>query len=149
MQHARTVVAVTLWHGDQIALLRRSRRVTSDAGLWQCVTGYLEVGFDPSGQALQEVLEETGAARSALHRFEQADTVRLVDGADRGWIIHRFAAETISTTLDLNWEHDAYAWVDPDHLPVARVAWLPLAIARLVRGSAESGRRDGPPSLGP
>jgi 8-oxo-dGTP pyrophosphatase MutT (NUDIX family) len=141
MHHGRLVVAVTLWHGDRIALLRRSSRVTSDPGLWHCVTGYLGLGSDPSEQALLEVLEETGVSRSMLSRFEPAPTVRLHDDANRVWTIHRFAAETMSRRLELNWEHDAYAWVAPKELPVAHVLWLPRAIARLGRtcGASNTG----------
>ncbi len=57
---------LVLWHDGAVCLLRRSRRVGSDAGLWHCITGYLESGASPEMQARTELFEETGLSAHRL-----------------------------------------------------------------------------------
>ncbi len=48
------------------------------------------------------------------------------------WIVHPFLFETASPSLQLDWEHDEYRWIDPaeldssDCVPWIRDVWLAL-----------------------
>jgi 8-oxo-dGTP pyrophosphatase MutT (NUDIX family) len=60
--------------GPQILLLRRAPdRILP--GLWQCVSGSLEVGERVAAGALRELQEETGFDRSTIEAFFDLDLV--------------------------------------------------------------------------
>lgn len=129
----RQVVAAVLTHRGQICLLRRSDAVSSDRGMWHCVTGYLPPGTQPLEQAIIEITEETGLTRSDISLRRRGQTQLLPD--HRGgpaWRVFPFAFETSSTRIRLNWEHDRYCWTRlplPAHRP--GVSWLPCVLAAL------------------
>ncbi|MBR8640473.1 NUDIX domain-containing protein [Streptomyces tuirus] len=131
-RHRGTVVAVVLsWRG-RVGLFKRSRDVGHDAGLWHCITGYLDGSrsADEEGsaraQALLELFEETGIAVTDLVGFRGGRVLELSDDRGGHWRVYTFRAETERRLLRLNWEHDAYRWVPPQS--VARfdgqVPWL-------------------------
>jgi ADP-ribose pyrophosphatase YjhB (NUDIX family) len=107
------VVAVVLTHQGRICLLRRSGQVSSDTGLWHCVTGYLPAAADPIRHAQLEVTEETGIAAARLEPAGAAVFDQY--GSDgRLWRIHSFHFRTFKPAVLLNWENDAAFWVPPD-----------------------------------
>ncbi len=119
------VVAVVLWHDGELCLLRRSRLVGSDAGLWHCVTGYLDAGASPEDQARAELFEETGLTSGGLGLLAADGAFVLAGGDGTLWRVHTFTAVARSRTLRLNWEHDAYRWVEPAEVPgTDHVSWL-------------------------
>ncbi|MGY3565441.1 NUDIX domain-containing protein [Sinomonas sp. RB5] len=122
---AREVVAIVLEHHGRIALLRRSRAVHHDRGLWHCVTGYLDPGTAPRQQALLELYEETGLTGAEIV-LEPCGPLVLPDrGGDR-WLVHAFKASTTRRRLRMNEEHDAYRWAKPAKVRrfSNRVEWL-------------------------
>jgi len=125
------VVAAVLVHAGKVCLLRRSPQVSSDAGLWHCVTGYLPAGADPMRHAMLEVAEETGIAAAAL----QVDGAAVLDlaGTDgRLWRVHAYRLRASTQELRLNWEHDAVRWVAPDDLDdLPTVRWFGAVLQAL------------------
>lgn len=119
----RAVVAVALWHDSELCLLRRSQLVGSDAGLWHCVTGYLEPGASPEQQAQAELFEETGLSSDRLDTLVTGGSFVLAGDDGTLWKVHIFHATVRSRTLSLNWEHDQYRWVDPAEVPAAHQVW--------------------------
>jgi ADP-ribose pyrophosphatase YjhB (NUDIX family) len=122
----RSVVACFLRHGGKICLLKRSEAVGSSPGRWHCVTGFLEPGVLPLEQAMTEIAEETGL---------DAETVRLIGAPEplryerpsQGWvwIVYPFLFEASSPSLQLDWEHDEYRWIEPAELESSDcVAWI-------------------------
>jgi 8-oxo-dGTP pyrophosphatase MutT (NUDIX family) len=133
------VVAAVLTHQDRICLLRRSALVSSDAGLWHCVTGYLPVAAEPIRHAQLEVAEETGIAAACL---ETASAVVIDEyGPDgRLWRIHTFHFRTATAAVNLNWEHDAACWVSPDQMHrLPTVRWFGAVLRALSIGAAPCG----------
>jgi 8-oxo-dGTP pyrophosphatase MutT (NUDIX family) len=121
---ARHVVAAVLLDGDDVCLLRRSQAVTSDRGLWHCVTGYLQPHRPPFAQTLCEISEETGLR---AHELQGLGGDVLMIG---GWTVHVHRFGVQHRRVRLNWENDAYRWVHASHpteLPV--VPWLPQVLA--------------------
>ena len=113
----RSVVACFLRHGDMICLLRRSRAVGSAAGRWHCVSGFLEPGVGPLEQALTEIGEETGLVGESLRLARAPEPIRIERPAQGWvWVIHPFLFDAATPELRLDWEHDAYRWVDPAEL---------------------------------
>lgn len=125
----REIVAAVLAHRDQICLLRRSQHVSSDRGRWHCVTGYLDLAYDPAQQARLEILEETGLAANDLVKFRTGPKLTLPDGEDRDWHVSTYWVEVASAEIHLNWEHDSYRWIgNDDRFPSRTVSWLSLVL---------------------
>lgn len=144
-QGPRQVVAVILMWRGRIGLFKRSGSVQHDAGLWHCITGYLDADSDPVRQAIQEIWEETLLPARALERLTAGPTLRLADprgGPD--WTVHTFLACTSQRRLTLNWEHKAYRWVRPGKLSQfdGQVAWL-TDVLRAVDSLPSAKARDG------
>lgn len=121
-----SVVAVVLvWRG-RVGLFKRSRQVGNDAGLWHCITGFLEQGECARTQALCELSEETGVAINELTDFRSGPVLELADAEGGVWKVHTFHAETERRRLQLNWEHEAYRWVPRRSVPRfdGQVPWL-------------------------
>jgi dihydroneopterin triphosphate diphosphatase len=86
------------------------------AGLWQCVTGRLEVGERVVDGALREVEEETGLARTDLEAVYETDLVNWFHeaSADAVWCEAVFAAEVrYGREIRLSHEHDDQRWLTP------------------------------------
>jgi 8-oxo-dGTP pyrophosphatase MutT (NUDIX family) len=120
------VVAVVIECRGKIALLKRSRNLDHDRGLWHCITGYLEPGVSPKQQALEEILEETGLSAANLLDLRAGPDLVINDDDSEPWLIHTFTAVTSRRRLEIDWEHDAYRWTAPDKVRrfVNRVSWL-------------------------
>lgn len=120
----RDVVAAVLTHRGRLAVLRRSSLVSSDQGLWHCVTGYRPAAECPLAQAIKEISEEAGMDAGALTlRGRQELNESGADG--RVWHIHAFHFETDTADVRLNWEHDAVKWTTMQGLArLPTVAWF-------------------------
>ncbi|WP_121712683.1 NUDIX domain-containing protein [Streptomyces sp. E5N91] len=125
IQHGIVVAVVLTWRG-RIGLFKRSWAVGSDAGLWHCVTGYVEQGVPAGNQALCELFEETGLCVVDLTGFRAGPVLRLADPRGGFWTVHTFHAQTERRRLELNWEHLAYRWVRPCYVArfTGQVPWL-------------------------
>ncbi|MEV5845450.1 NUDIX domain-containing protein [Streptomyces sp. NPDC051985] len=121
-----TVVAVVLTWRGRVGLFKRSRHVGHDAGLWHCVTGFVDDGNSPQAQALRELFEETGVTVAELTGFRTGPVLDLADARGGVWRVHTFQAETERRRLRLNWEHDSYRWVRTRFLTRydGQVPWL-------------------------
>jgi ADP-ribose pyrophosphatase YjhB (NUDIX family) len=129
----RAVVACFLRYGDKICLLKRSQAVGSARGRWHCVSGFVEPGIGPLEQALAEIGEETGLQGRAI-RLAAAPAPIRVERPTQGWvwIIYPFLFDTASPDLRLDWEHDAYRWIEPSELDATDcVPWLSLVWSAL------------------
>ncbi len=86
-------------------------------GLWQCVTGRLEVDERVVDGALREVEEETGLTRSDLEDVFETDIVNWFHegSADAVWCEAVFAARVRhGSEIRLSHEHDDQRWLTPD-----------------------------------
>ncbi|MFN8632760.1 MAG: NUDIX domain-containing protein [Chloroflexota bacterium] len=129
----RAVVACFLRHDGKICLLKRSEAVGSSPGRWHCVTGFLEPDVLPLEQAMTEIVEETGLQVSAVRLVDAPEPLRYErPGQGWVWIVHPFLFDVTSPSLQLDWEHDEYRWIEPSELettdcvPWIRDVWLAL-----------------------
>ncbi|MGV9914702.1 NUDIX domain-containing protein [Streptomyces tendae] len=145
IQHGTVVAVVLTWRG-RVGLFKRSGAVGSDAGLWHCVTGYVEPGASAGDQALCELFEETGLGVVDLTGFRPGPVLRLADPRGGFWTVHTFHAQTERRRLELNWEHLAYRWVRPRFVArfTGQVPWLRDALNAVLAPddfAARGGRR--------
>ena len=130
-RRVQAVVAVIVSRFDKIAVFKRSAIMTSDAGLWHCITGYLEPSITPERQAAIELFEETGLKFAELDSFQTGPVLRINDSAVV-WEVHPFLAETTRRRLQLNWEHERYRWIKvSQRTGYQRVGWLEDVLSAL------------------
>ena len=122
------VVTAFLQRPDgRVLLLQRSARVGSFQGRWAAVSGYLE-DPTPLAQAIREVREETGVPEAGLDLVGTGRPVLSRDG-DRVFVVHPFRFRVGSVKVQLDWEHTACEWVDPEEIerrptvPKLATAW--------------------------
>ncbi len=111
VREVRVVTAFVERDDGRILLLRRSGQVGSFQGRWAGVSGFLE---DPTaeGQALREILEETSLPPAALTVLGTAPPIYARDGGTV-YAAQPFRIRTRDAAVRLNWENDAFDWVDP------------------------------------
>ena len=135
----RVVVAAIVAHRGQICLLRRSQRVSSDRGLWHCITGYLDPECDPVHQTSLEIFEETGLTAGDLLEVRRGPELTLTDAKQRAWRVIPYWVEVARLDIQLNWENDSYRWIGSSHrLPTGTVSWLPSVLDAVGVGHALS-----------
>jgi 8-oxo-dGTP pyrophosphatase MutT (NUDIX family) len=100
----------------EILLLRRAPgRILP--GLWQCVSGSLEVGETITEGALRELREETGFGEAEIEAFYDLDQVNQFHEPSAGAILSSavFAVRLhLGSEPVLSHEHDAATWATPD-----------------------------------
>ena len=133
----REVVAGVVTDGERICLVHRSTSVTSDPGLWHCVTGYRQPGVSPRQQLLTELNEELKLRPDDIVAVKSGAPLRLAD-AGALWIVHCFTVVVGSGDFRLNWENDRFAWValdSPFAASYPAVTWLPDVLRSLGYGN--------------
>ena len=109
----------------EILLLRRARTKAILPGLWQCVSGSVEVGERIAAGALRELAEETGFETDAIEAFYDLDLVNQFHepSVDAVMTAAVFAVRVRADAEPrLSAEHDDARWlgVDAAH---AEVVW--------------------------
>lgn len=92
----------------EFLLLRRAEDQVYP-GIWQCVTGKIQVGEKPYQTALRELTEETGAIAEKLWVVDQVNHY-YESGEDRMNLIPVFGAIISSKNVKLSKEHIQYKW---------------------------------------
>jgi len=132
-EEGRQWVAVTVLVFDDGRMLSMRRAASQDAGpgLWEGVSGRVQLGEDPIAAARREVIEETGLRVAIRSRPVTAYAARR---RDEPMTVIVFAAERQGGEVRLSEEHDAYRWCELEELiqlgvptqlvEAARCAWL-------------------------
>ena len=108
----------------EILLVRRAAG-RPYAGLWQCVTGRLELGERIVDGTLREIAEETGLARTDIEDSFDTDIVNWFHEASHDALISEavFAARVRpGAEVVISHEHDEVRWLSPDDAR-ALVTW--------------------------
>jgi 8-oxo-dGTP pyrophosphatase MutT (NUDIX family) len=78
-------------------------------GIWQCVTGKIELGETPDETALRELKEETGLSASNLWTVDQVNHFFEAE-QNRINLIPVFGVEVEFEMVTLSLEHSEYKW---------------------------------------
>ncbi len=90
------------------------------------MTGFLEPGVPPLEQAMTEIVEETGLAAEAVRLADAPAPLRMERPEQEWvWVVYPFLFDAATPTLQLDWEHDEYRWIDPAELASSDcVPWI-------------------------
>ena len=105
----------------RVLLLLRPKNMSWAPGKWALPGGHIEEGESPMMAAVREVREETTLALPNPQQFHVSDNGEVV----------YFVAEVGEPNVQIDWEHDDFAWVYPEDLTnYDRVAALDKLVQR-------------------
>ncbi len=95
--------------GLRVLSLRRAMTKDASPGVWETLSGRIEIGEQPQAAIMREILEESGIEVEIEQRPVAAyHAWRL----DRPMIVIQYRARWVSGEVRLSDEHDAWAWLD-------------------------------------
>lgn len=112
------VVTCFLEYDGKILLLQRSDRVGSYTARWAGISGYIEPGAEPLGQAYQEIAEEASLSPNQLQLAKAGETLEVPDeNLGKKWVVHPFRFKVQNPDLvKIDWEHNQYKWINPEEI---------------------------------
>lgn len=113
MQGFVVAVAAVVFKGERVLAMRRASTKDAGAGLWETLSGRVEVGEEPLDAVVREIEEECG--------LEVRVDPRPVDvyAARRGaapMIVIVYRADWLAGEVRRSDEHDDHAWWTPAEL---------------------------------
>jgi 8-oxo-dGTP pyrophosphatase MutT (NUDIX family) len=109
----KRIAAAVLQRPDgRVLLLKRAPTHTTNPDKWCFVTGYVNPGEDPRDAAIRELREELGLDVQPA----RAGEIVVVHTAWATLHVYPFLFPVDVETVDLDWEHTAYAWILPEEL---------------------------------
>jgi 8-oxo-dGTP diphosphatase len=113
------IVTAFIEYRGKILLLRRSQKVKTMRGKWAGVSGYIEKSEEPVRRALTEIEEETGFTNENIKFLEEGKPLEAADDMRPNnitWVVHPFYFRSNTDDVHLDWEHDAYKWINPSEI---------------------------------
>ena len=113
------IVTAFIEYRGKILLLRRSQKVKTMKGKWAGVSGYIEKSEEPVRRAIKEIEEETGFTNENIKFLEEGKPLEAADNMRPNnitWVVHPFYFRSNTDDVQLDWEHDAYKWIDPSEI---------------------------------
>jgi 8-oxo-dGTP diphosphatase len=110
------IVTVFIEYRGKILLLRRSQKVKTMKGKWAGISGYIEKSETPIRRALTEIQEETGLPGENIQLLGEGKPLEAADNmrpSNITWVVHPFYFRAKTDEIRLDWEHDAYKWINP------------------------------------
>jgi 8-oxo-dGTP diphosphatase len=111
------IVTAFIEYRGKILLLRRSQKVKTMKGKWAGVSGYIEKSEEPVTRAVTEIEEETGFTNENIKFLEEGKPLEAADRPNNiTWVVHPFYFRSNTDDVQLDWEHDAYKWINPSEI---------------------------------
>lgn len=112
------VVDVFVKYQDRILLLKRSDKVGTYQGKWNCISGYLDEVKSIYQKALEEIKEELDIDRDNVLSMRLGETYSFTDERiGKTYIVHPILVELKNQpAIRLDFEHTEYRWIKPEEL---------------------------------
>lgn len=113
MPQALFVVAVAaiIVRDKRVLAMRRSAHKDAGAGLWETLSGRIELGEDPRAAVQREIEEECGLE---VNLEPRPLTVYQTKRNDMPMVVIVYRAHYLRGEVRLSEEHDDFAWVSGD-----------------------------------
>ncbi len=95
--------------GLRVLSLRRAMTKDASPGVWETLSGRIEIGEQPQAALMREILEESGLIVEIDQRPMAAYHAWRID---QPMIVIQYRARWVSGEVRLSDEHDAWAWLD-------------------------------------
>jgi 8-oxo-dGTP diphosphatase len=118
-------VAVVIVRGERVLAMRRSPHKDAGAGIWETLSGRLEIDEQPLDAIAREIEEECGLTVEIDRRPIDAYTARR---DKTPMFVIFFRANYVAGEVRRSDEHDAHEWLTPDEFR-ARTPFVLLADA--------------------
>lgn len=110
------VADVFVKYQDKILLLKRSDKVGTYQGKWNCISGYLDELKPIYQKAMEEIEEESGIGRDDILSMRLGETYSFTDKG-KTYIVHPILVELKNQpVIRLDFEHTEYKWIKPEEL---------------------------------
>lgn len=122
--HARwaPVITCVVMHGNNILLVKRSRRMRLYPGFWNAIGGFLDDNKSLKEKVEEELKEELGIKKHDILSMRFGE---IFDADDRKYrktfVIHPVIVRVRSKNITLDWEAEEYVWVTPREASKFRV----------------------------
>ena len=136
--HFVVAVAAAVFREGRVLAMRRAADRHAGPGLWETLSGRLQLGEDPATAVAREIREECGLA---THVDPRPVTAYQARRAGEPMVVVVYRADAAAGEVARTAEHDAHTWLTPDEF-AERSTLRPLveavfAAARLApRGGA-------------
>lgn len=128
-------------HGGKVLLVKRSQEPNLYPGYWNGISGFLDDQRSLEERVREELAEETGLTEKSITEVKLCGIFdQEAPDVGKTWIVHAVMARSASLAITLDWEAQAYAWVDLTDVHDYKL--LPGFDEVLAAVSAELGRRD-------
>ena len=128
-------VAVVVRRGERMLALRRAATKDAGPGLWEAVSGRIEIDENPLDAAAREVQEETGLEVVVDPRPITAYEARRIG---EPMIVIVYGADHVAGEVRLSDEHDDFAWLTVDAFATRSTLERLVAAARIALGRTGS-----------
>lgn len=112
------VVDVFVKYQDKILIVKRSDKVGTYRGKWNCLSGYLDELKPIFQKALEEIKEELAIDKDNILSMRLGETYSFTDERiGKTYIVHPILAELKNQpVIRLDFEHTEYKWIKPEEL---------------------------------
>ncbi len=131
-EHFVVAVAAAVFRDGRVLAMRRSATRDAGPGLWETLSGRLQLGEDPAAAVAREISEECGLQVQVRSRPITAYQARRA-GEPMVVVVYRADAEPGEVVRTA--EHDAHAWLTPDEFaatstlaPLVRAVFVAAAL---------------------
>jgi 8-oxo-dGTP diphosphatase len=111
------VLTIFVMHKDKLLILKRGNKVQTYKGKWNSVAGYLDEPVPLEKKVLEELREELNIFKKDIVNIKYAKPYKTTDKKiNKTWLIHLVLVHIKSKKIKIDWEHTAFAWIDPSAL---------------------------------
>ena len=114
---ALVVNMFVVWRG-KLLIVRRSKNVSNYVGKWHIIAGFFDEEVTPEEKAREELAEEVHIQDNDIQSITVRDIVTINDPENgKTWHVVPMVVQLSRLPgIELDWEHDAYEWIDPKDL---------------------------------